>query len=69
MFPPIPPSQSLLNFVPPDTIHKTNYSSSLPTNSAGELNILGHYYDAIAADCTQVRVFKESNKVGFGGFL
>ena len=42
---------------------------SLSTDSAGQLNILGHDGDALGVDGAQVGVFKETHKVSFAGLL
>ena len=43
--------------------------SSLSTDAAGKLDILGHDGDSLGVDGTQVGVFKETNKVSLGGLL
>ena len=43
--------------------------SSLPTNAAGKLDILGHDGDSLGMDGTQVGVFKETDKVSLGCLL
>lgn len=42
---------------------------TLPTDSPGKLDILGHDGDTLSVDGTQVSVFKEPNKVSFRGLL
>ena len=43
--------------------------SSLSTDAAGKLDVLGHDGDSLGVDGTQVGVFKETNKVSLGGLL
>lgn len=43
--------------------------SSLSTNSTSKLDILRHDGDSFSVDCTQVGIFKKSDKIGFGSFL
>jgi hypothetical protein len=45
------------------------YLRSLSTDAAGQLNILRHDSNTLGVDGTQVGIFKESYKVGLGGFL
>ena len=42
---------------------------SLSTDSAGQLNVLGHDGDALGVDGAQVGVFKQTNKVSLASFL
>ena len=43
--------------------------SSLSTDAAGKLDILGHDGDSLGVDGAQVGVFKETDKVGLGCLL
>lgn len=43
--------------------------STLSSNSAGKLNILGHDGDTLGVDGAQVGIFEEANQVGFASFL
>ena len=43
--------------------------SSLSTDAAGQLDVLGHDSDALGVHGTQVRVLKEANVIRFGGLL
>ena len=45
------------------------YLCSLSTDSAGQLNVLGHDGDALGVDGAQVGVFKQTNKVSLASFL
>jgi len=47
----------------------THYLGSLSTDTACELNVLGHDGDTLGVNSAQVGVFKESHEVGFRGFL
>ena len=42
---------------------------SFSTDSAGQLNVLGHDGDALGVDGAQVGVFKQTNKVSLASFL
>ena len=42
---------------------------TLPTDSAGKLDVLGHDGDTLGMDGAQVGVLKETNKVGLAGLL
>ena len=42
---------------------------AFPTDTADELNVLGHDGHALGMDGTQVGVFKETNKVGLCSLL
>jgi hypothetical protein len=42
---------------------------ALPSDSASQLNILGHDCDTLGVDGAQVGVFEQTNQVGLGGFL
>jgi len=44
-------------------------SRSLSSDSSGELDILWHDGDSLGVDGAEVGVFKETDQVGFGGFL
>ena len=46
-----------------------NSLSTLSTDTAGELDVLGHDGDTLGVDGTQVGVFEESYEVGLGSFL
>jgi len=39
------------------------------TDAAGELDILGHDGDTLGVDSAQVGILKETDQIGFGGFL
>ena len=43
--------------------------SSLATNTAGQLDVLGHNGDTLGMDGAQVGVLKQTNKVGLGRLL
>ena len=43
--------------------------STLSTNTASELDVLGHDGDTLGVDSAQVCVLKETNKIGFTGLL
>ena len=43
--------------------------SSLSTDAASKLNVLGHDCDTLGVDGAQVGVFEKANKVSFGSFL
>ena len=43
--------------------------SSFSSNSAGQLDILGHDGDALGVDGAEIGVFKQTNEVSFGGLL
>ena len=43
--------------------------STLATDSAGKLDVLGHDGDALGVDGAQVGVLEETNQVGLGSFL
>ena len=43
--------------------------STLSTDTAGELDVLGHDGDTFCVDGAQVGVLEKSNQVGFAGFL
>ena len=43
--------------------------SSLPTDPARQLDVLGHDGHTLGVDGTQVGVLKQSNQVGLTGFL
>lgn len=42
---------------------------ALATDAAGKLDVLGHDGDTLSVNGTQVGVFEETNKVGFGSLL
>lgn len=42
---------------------------SLPSNSPGQLNVLGHDGDPLCVNGTQVGVLKQADQVGLAGFL
>ena len=42
---------------------------TLPTDSPGKLDILGHDGDTLGMDSTQVSVLKKSNQVSLRGLL
>jgi hypothetical protein len=44
-------------------------SGALPTNAAGELDVLWHDGHTFGVDGAKVGVFEETNEVGLGGFL
>ena len=43
--------------------------STLTTDSAGKLYVLGHNSDPLGVDSAQVGVFEQAHKVGFAGLL
>ena len=43
--------------------------STFSSDTSGQLDVLGHDGDTLGMDGAQVSVFKESNQVGFAGFL
>ena len=47
----------------------TNCLSSLSTDSAGQLDVLGHDGDTLGMDSTQVGILKQTNQVSFTGLL
>ena len=48
---------------------KVNKLSTLSTDTAGKLDVLGHDGDTLGVDGAQVGVLKETNKVSLTGFL
>ena len=46
-----------------------NNLSALATDTAGQLDVLGHDGDTLGVDGTQVGVFEETDEVGLGSFL
>ena len=48
---------------------KVQYLSPLPTDSPGQLDILGHDGNPLGVDGAQVGVFKQSHKVSLTGLL
>ncbi len=42
---------------------------TLSTDAASQLDVLGHDGDTLGVDGAQVSVFKQTNQVGFAGFL
>jgi hypothetical protein len=44
-------------------------SRSLSSDSAGQLDVLGHDCDSLGVDCTQVGIFEEPDQVGFSRLL
>jgi len=46
-----------------------NISVAFTTDSAGELDVLGHDGHTLGVDGAQVGVLEETNEVGLGGFL
>ncbi|TRY67267.1 hypothetical protein TCAL_15891, partial [Tigriopus californicus] len=47
----------------------TNILSALPTDTAGQLDVLGHDGDTLGVDGAQVGVLKETHQVGLRGLL
>ena len=47
----------------------TDFLSTFTTDSAGQLDVLGHDGDTLGMDGTQVGVFKQTNQVSFTGLL
>jgi len=43
--------------------------SALPSDSSGQLDVLGHDGDALGVDGTEVGILEETDEVGFGSFL
>lgn len=43
--------------------------STFASDAAGQLDVLGHNCDALGVDRAQVGVFKQTDQVGFAGFL
>lgn len=43
--------------------------STFASDTAGQLDVLGHNCDALGVDRAQVGVFKQTDQVGFAGFL
>ena len=41
----------------------------LASNTAGQLDVLGHDGHSLGVDCTEVGILEEANQVGLGGFL
>ena len=50
-------------------LKKTRDLSTFSTDSASELDVLGHDGDSLGVDGAQVGVFKQTNQVGFAGLL
>ena len=48
---------------------RREYLSPLAADTASQLDILGHDCDTLGVDGAQVGVLKQTDKVGFGGFL
>ena len=48
---------------------KSNFLSTLATDSAGKLDVLGHDGDTLGVDGAKVGVLKEPDKVSLRGFL
>jgi hypothetical protein len=46
-----------------------SYLGAFATNTAGELDILGHDSDTLGVNRAQVGILKETNQVSLGGFL
>jgi len=46
-----------------------DFLSSLSSDAASKLDVLGHDGHTFGVDCAQVGVLEKSNKVGFAGFL
>mmetsp|Transcript_770 Transcript_770/g.1629 ORF Transcript_770/g.1629 Transcript_770/m.1629 type:complete len:99 (-) Transcript_770:557-853(-) len=62
------PSNPLTN-CPPSTLFKQLRLSTLSTNAARQLNILGHDCDTFCVNRTQVRVFKKSYQISLSRLL
>jgi len=45
------------------------YSSAFASDTARQLDILGHYRDALGVNCAQVGVLEKTHQVRFGRFL
>lgn len=52
-----------------DRAKDANCLSTFASNTAGQLNILGHNCDALGVDGAQVGVFEKTYQVGLTGFL
>ena len=52
-----------------DGEEEKNFLSSLASDSSGQLDVLGHDGDTLGMDGAQVGIFKETDQVGFTGFL
>ena len=44
-------------------------SSTLPTDTAGELDVLWHDSDTLSVDSTKVGILEEANEIGLGRLL
>lgn len=54
---------------PPPKKLKSSHLCTLPPNSPGQLNVLGHDGNPLSMDSTQVGILKQANQVSFTGFL
>ena len=52
-----------------DQVSGGDQSSSLATDSPGQLNVFGHDSHSLGVNGTQVGVLKKSNQIGFRCFL
>ncbi len=48
---------------------RSNFLSTLSTDAAGQLDVLGHDGDTLGVDGAQVGVLKQTNQVGLGSLL
>jgi histone H3 len=49
--------------------HSSPYLESFTSDSACQVEILGHNCDTLGVDCAQVGIFEETDEVGLSGFL
>ncbi len=49
--------------------HGLIHLSTLATDAAGQLNVLGHDGDTLGVDSSQIGVLEQANQVGFGCLL
>ncbi|TRY67801.1 hypothetical protein TCAL_15884 [Tigriopus californicus] len=59
----------LLNNACPDGFSLTRILGALPTDTAGQLDVLGHDGDTLGVDGAQVGVLKETHQVSLRGLL